>query len=210
MLLFYDAETGLVRRFLHSGDGSEDAGPWMEVNAAAGPMMAEVADPWSVYVWQGAVHPLPPKPGDWASFDPRTGAWMDARGPGQIAADLELAKAAAIARVNGWAASERARHITAIPGQDMIYLAKEAEALRWLAADPAPADLTGYPLLAAEIGITAETPDQLAQLWVHLGQIWRGLAAGIETLRLGTIKAIAEAGDEDGVSAALAQLPGAS
>ena len=71
MLLFYDAETGLVRRFLHSGDGTEDAGPWMEVNAAAGPMMAEVADPWSVYVWQGAVHPLPPKPGDWATFDPR-------------------------------------------------------------------------------------------------------------------------------------------
>ena len=210
MILFYDEATGLVRRFLHSGDGTENAGPWIEVNVAAGPGITEVTDPWSVYVWQGAVHPLPPKPGDWASFDPRTGTWVDARGPGQMAADLELAKAAAIARVNGWAASERARHITAIPGQDMIYLAKEAEALRWLAADPAPDDLTRYPLLAAEIGITAETPDQLAQLWVHLGQIWRGLAAGIETQRLGIIKAIAEAGDEDGVSAALAQLPGAS
>ena len=200
MLLFYDAETGLVRRFLHSGDGSEDTGPWVQ---------AEVADPWSVYVWQGAVHPLPPKPGDWATFDPATATWLDRRSAAQRAADLERAKAAAIARVNGWASRERARHITAIPGQDMIYLAKEAEAIRWLAADPAPADLTAYPLLAAEIGITAETPDQLAQLWVHLGQIWRGLAAGIETQRLGTIKAITEAGDEDGVSAALATLPNA-
>ena len=115
------------------------------------------------------------------------------RGPGQIAADLELAKATAISRVNGRVARERARHITAIPGQDMIYLAKEAEAIRWLAADPPPVEMTGYPLLAAELGITAETPDQLAQLWAHLGQIWRGLAAGIETLRLRTIKAISEA-----------------
>jgi hypothetical protein len=209
MLLFYDEASGLVRRFLHSGDGTEDAGPWIEVNAAAGPMMAEVTDPWSVYVWQGAAHPLPPKPGDWATFDPATATWLDQRSAAQRAADLELAKATAIARVNGWAARERGRHITAIPGQDMIYLAKEAEALRWLAADPPPVDLTGYPLLAAEVGITAETPDQLAQLWVHLGQIWRGLAAGIETTRLGTIKAITEAGDEDGVSAALATLPDA-
>jgi hypothetical protein len=179
------------------------------MNAAAGPMMAEVTDPWSVYVWQGAVHPLPPKPGVWATFDPASATWLDQRNAAQRAADLELAKATAIAKVNGWAARERARHITPIPGQDMIYLAKEAEALRWLAADPAPADLIGYPLLAAEIGITAETPDQLAQLWVHLGQIWRGLAAEIETLRLGAIRAITEAGDEDGVSAALATLPNA-
>ena len=75
-----------------------------------------------------------------------------------------------------------------------------------MAADTPPVDLTGYPLLAAELGITAESPDQLAHLWVHLGQIWRGLAAGIETLRLGTIKAIAEASDEDGIAAALAGL----
>lgn len=201
MLLFYDTATGLVRRFLHTGDGTEDAGPWIE---------AEASDPWGVYVWQGMVHPLPPKPGNWASFDPAAGEWIDARDEAQRAADLATAKAGAIARVNGWTATARAQYITAIPGQDMVYLAKEAEALRWLAIDPAPVDLTGFPLIAAELGITAETPDQLAQLWVHLGELWRGLAAQIEMARLGTTKAINEAGDDDGIAAALAGLTGAT
>lgn len=91
----------------------------------------------------------------------------------------------------------------------MIYLAKEAEAIRWLGSDPAPADPADFPLIAAEIGITAETADQLAQLWVNLGHLRRGLAAQIETARLGTIKAINEAGDEGGIAAALEGLIGA-
>lgn len=200
MILFYDEATGLVRRFLHSGDGTEDAGPWIEVNVAAGPGIAEVTDPWSVYVWQGAVHPLPPKPGDSATFDPAAGVWV--RDAAALAADLAAAKSAAIAQVNAWAGRERARHITIAPGQDMIYLAKEAEALRYLAdPDPSPAD---YPLICAEVGVTAPDAYQIAQIWAQMAALWRQIAAQIETLRLWTIKAIAEAGDEDGVSAALA------
>lgn len=197
MLLFYDAETGLVRRFLHSGDGSEDAGPWIEVNVAAGPGIAEVTDPWSVYVWQGAVHPLPPKTGASAVFDPAAGAWV--RDAAALAADLETAKAAAIARVNDWAGRERARHITIAPGQDMIYLAKEAEALRYLAdPDPAPAD---YPLICAEVGITAPDAYQIAQVWAYMSAMWRQVAAQIETLRLGTIAQIEAAQTEAAVAA---------
>lgn len=187
MLLFYDAETGLVRRFLHSGDGTEDVGPWIE---------ADVADPWSVYVWLGAVHPLPPKPGDSAVFDPAAGAWV--RDAAALAADLGAAKAAAIAKVNAWAGRERAQHITIAPGQDMIYLAKEAEALRYLAdPDPAPAE---YPLICAEVGVTAPDAYQIAQIWAQMAALWRQVAAQIETVRLGTIAQIEAAQTETAVA----------
>lgn len=197
MLLFYDEATGLVRRFLHSGDGTEDAGPWIEVNVAAGPGIAEVSDPWSVYVWQGSVHPLPPKPGASATFNPAAGAWV--RDAAALADDLAAAKAAAIAQVNAWAGRERARHITIAPGQDMIYLAKEAEALRYLAdPDPAPAD---YPLICAEVGVTAPDAYQIAQIWAQMAALWRQVAAQIETARLGTIAQIEAAQTEAAVSA---------
>lgn len=47
---------------------------------------------------------------------------------------LERVKARAVARVNDAASSLRGQHITVIPGQEMIYLAKEAEAVRYLAS----------------------------------------------------------------------------
>lgn len=196
MILFYDDTTGLVRRFLYSGDGTEDAGPWIEVNVAAGPGIAEVTDPWSVYVWQGAVHPLPPKPGASAVFDPAAGAWV--RDAAALAADLAAAKSAAIASVNAWAGRERSRHITIAPGQDMIYLAKEAEALRYLAdPDPAPAD---YPLICAEVGVTAPDAYQIAQIWAQMAALWRQVAAQIEAARLGAIAQIEAAQTEAAVA----------
>lgn len=162
------------------------------------------------YIENGQLIPMPERPSPFHRFDYTSLDWVDDRSAEQISAQAALdfteAKRKAITQVNAWAARERIHYVTPLPAQDMIYLAKEAEAIRWLAVDPAPSALTDFPLMNAEIGITAETPDQLAQLWVNLGQIWRGLAAEIETTRLGTIKAITEAGDEDGIAAALAGL----
>ncbi|MBJ2150597.1 hypothetical protein [Paracoccus sp. IB05] len=110
------------------------------------------------------------------------------------------------ARVALTAAITRARAglITALPGQDMIYLAKEAEARAWVAAtDP---DLATFPLLSAETGITAPDPDQLAQLWLNMADLWRSAAAGLEALRLSTQAAIAAAGSPEDITAALAAL----
>ncbi|WP_018632153.1 hypothetical protein [Neomegalonema perideroedes] len=96
--------------------------------------------------------------------------------------DLGAAKAAARARLIAHVAAARAALITNLPGQEMVYLAKEAEAEAWLAArDPDAAD---YPLLAAEVGTTAETPDQLAQIWLNKGALWREAVARLEALRL--------------------------
>lgn len=99
MILFYDEATGLIRRWIITGDGSEDVGPWVEAD--------NTTIPARVYVWDGAVHPLPPQPDPWLTFDPAACAWVDMRGPEQVAADLTVAKAAAIAEVNNWAARQR-------------------------------------------------------------------------------------------------------
>lgn len=85
----------------------------------------------------------------------------------------------------------RGQFVTELPGQDMIYIAKEAEALSYL-AQPDPV-LDGYPLLAAEVGITAPSAHELAQIWANMGMLWRMAAAQIEGLRMATLNAISAA-----------------
>lgn len=105
------------------------------------------------------------------------------------AADLATAKARAIAGINARAGQQRLALITDLPGQDMLYLRKEAEAKAWI-ADPAPA-LASYPLIAAEIGITGADGDQIAQIWLNMADLWARAAAEIETIRLAAIAEIA-------------------
>lgn len=138
---------------------------------------------------------------DWAADWPEA----DAAGPGWgfdgttftppaiPPVDLAEARAAAIARINSAADSLRRLHVTAITGQDMIYLRKEAEARAWL-ADPAP-DLAAYPLIAAEVGVTAPTAHELAQLWLNMAALWVAIAAPLETARLSGIDAVERAAD---------------
>lgn len=158
---------------------------------------------------------------DWAEGWPEAGAagpgwlWDGANftPPPEPVVELAPARAAAIAAVNAAIGIARSRWITDAPGQEMIYLAKEAEARAWL-ADPVP-DPEDYPLLVAEIGVTAPTAWELAQLWLNMAALWRGVAAQLEALRLTTIGAIeaaedaaAVAGIEDGFAAALELLVG--
>lgn len=116
-----------------------------------------------------------------------------------VYADLSSVKAAATGRVNTLAGDLRRTFITTIPGQEMIYLAKEAEAKAWI-ADPSP-DIADFPLLAAEAGLTAPDADQLAQLWLNLGSQWRQVAAQIEAARLGAVYAISVAASEAAIAA---------
>lgn len=116
--------------------------------------------------------------------------------------NLNVCKATAIARINAASGLARQQFITTCPGQDMIYIAKEREALAYLAAPTA--DLTAYPLLAAEIGVTAPTAWDLAQVWANVSVYWRGVAARIEGVRMRAIAAIEAAADPKAVTAALA------
>lgn len=105
-----------------------------------------------------------------------------------VVVSLAAQQASAIAAVNAAAAVIRARLVTDLPGQEMLYLRKEAEARAFL-ADPDP-DLALYPFLAAEVGATAPSADQVAQVYLNMAALWTGIGAALEALRLGAIAAI--------------------
>ena len=193
----YETSSGRILRTVSAGR-LEDA----ELNVTAGEeLIPGQFDGDQYYVAGGMPAEYPPKPGPWASFDYGSGSWIDPRTPAEVAADLDESKAAAAASVNTAIGLVRRKFVTDIPGQDMLYLRKEAEAIRWL-SDPAP-DLASFPLISAEIGITGEDGDQIAQVWVNMADLWSGVAAQLETLRLGHIAQIEVAADQAQVDAAL-------
>jgi hypothetical protein len=113
---------------------------------------------------------------------------------------LEPIKAAYLERIRREVSVRRSLYITDLVGQDMVYLRKEAEAVAYL-AEAAP-DLGNYPMLAAEVGVTAETAHQVAQIWLYMSQAWQGIAARLEGLRLVAGNAIAAALTEADILAA--------
>lgn len=139
----------------------------------------------------------PPRPGQWAEFDFQQTRWRDMRTAEQKARDMDRARNIATAMVNEWAGRQRKRFITDAPGQDLVYMAKEAEAARWIADSPDSSDLTGFPLIAAESGIVADSPHEVAQLWLNMAHVWRQEAARIEAARARAVRAIRDAETED-------------
>ena len=123
----------------------------------------------------------------------------------RAAAALEAAKAEARVTLAAAVTAARAALITDLPGQSMIYLAKEAEARAWI-ADPTP-DPVAYPLLSAELGITAPDGASLAQIWLNLATLWRSTAADLEALRLTASAAIDAATTPEEVGAVMAGIP---
>lgn len=80
----------------------------------------------------------------------------------------------------------RLRFITDMPGQDAIYARKKETAVAYLQTDPPPANLDDFPLLQKEVGITAPTAFELAQIWLNLDSLWENVAANLEAIRLST------------------------
>lgn len=128
-------------------------------------------------------HPLPPRPGPWAVWD--GGEWTDPRTADDLEAELIAARLASVAAINAASGPIRRLYVTDIPGQEALYLMKEAEARAWVAS--ANPDATQFPLIAAEVGITAPTADEVAQVYLNLAAIYTVAAAQLETVRLGHI-----------------------
>lgn len=125
------------------------------------------------------------------------------------AAMLARARAEAVDRVNVRIDALRARIYTNITGQDALYLEKRAEAVAYIRQaemSGEPGDLADYPLLAGEVGITAPTPWQLAQIWLHRSDQFKALGTATERVRMAAMLAISGASDLDGVETALADF----
>lgn len=110
--------------------------------------------------------------------------------PVRVLADV---KASAKAEINQLAGEARSRFITVIPGQEMLYMEKKAEAVRWLEAQSP--NLQDYPLLAAEVGLTAADAPALANLWMQMAAQWSVAASIIEGMRLAYIANVNGAAD---------------
>ena len=127
------------------------------------------------------------------------------RSADSLSADLEAAKSVAFDAVKAATGAVRLRFLTDIPGQELIYNEKRQEATLFLALDPAPTDLTPYPFLAAEVGITAPTAAEVAAVFLARAALWVEVGAALEAIRLSTVQrietALTEAEIADAVSA---------
>lgn len=102
--------------------------------------------------------------------------------------DLPSVKTALKASVDAQAETERLKYITAGAGQALTYMQKSDEARRYLAADEP--DAGDYPLLAAEVGITAADMSGVATVILAAFSQWQQIGAAIEGVRLGAKAAI--------------------
>ena len=113
---------------------------------------------------------------------------------------LDALRQQAMAQVD--AAAERARLALITPGagQALVYERKRAEAER-MAADADP-QVRDYPLLAAEVGITAPTLAEVGAAVRTTTADWIAAAAAIEAVRLRAKAAIAAAATPPAIRAA--------
>ena len=118
----------------------------------------------------------------------------------ETAGEIAAAKAAATAEVDSQAEVTRLLYVTPGSAQALVYEAKRHEAISFMAdQSPDPAD---YPLLGAEVGITAATLAEVADAVLAMAAQWRSVAAEIERLRLGAKAAISAATTISAVRAA--------
>lgn len=96
---------------------------------------------------------------------------------------LDQVKVSLKAAIDGAAEAERCKYITPGAGQAMTYMQKADEASRYLVtADPVGEN---FPLLSAEVGITAPTIVEVAQIVHGAYSQWQLIGAAIEAVRLG-------------------------
>lgn len=118
--------------------------------------------------------------------------------------ELSALRRKAELRINVMVGEIRGLYITTTPGQDMIYSAKEAEAIAFVSMLSPPADMNEYPFIAGEVGITASTATGVAQVYLNLSHLWRGLAAQLEQVRLIYISQVDAAPDAASIASAVA------
>lgn len=111
--------------------------------------------------------------------------------PGQ---PLTFVKTVLKVSVDASAETERLKYITPGTGQAMTYQQKVTEAQAFKAAtNPKAAD---YPILSSEVGITAETLAEVADIVLAAFAQWQQIGAAIEVIRLGAKRDIDAAEDE--------------
>lgn len=116
---------------------------------------------------------------------------------------LETIRRSLKADIDAAAEAERGRYITPGSGQAMTYQAKADEARRYIERG----GLGEYPLLNAEVGVTGETLQQVAQIVANLHAQWQIAGGLIERVRLSAKASIDAAPDEASARAVMVVWP---
>lgn len=131
------------------------------------------------------------------------------RTPASQSSQLNAIKVAAAARINATIGERRREWVTDIPGQEMIYRGKLAEARAYQAELIEPLTLDDYPFIAAEVGVTAPDAAGVAAVWIAKGTVWTAIGADLEGMRHAALIAVTTATDAAGVAAAEATFEAA-
>lgn len=176
-----------------------DLNQWLDEGES---IIEGASDPNTQCVRDGVIIDRPIKPRFWLDWNGTE--WVDNRTTEQIAECLELYRKETTASVNREVGKIRSKYITTIEGQEMLYLDKEREAVAFL-SDPEP-DLANYPFISREVGVTATTAQELAQVWLNSAFMWRQIAAELEKQRFEALNAIAVATTYDEVETVFEQF----
>jgi len=114
--------------------------------------------------------------------------------------DLATLQAEACARIDAAAEALRQTVLTPGTGQMAVYQTKETQA-RAILQDPEP-DETKYPDIYNEIGITADSVQEVAMAVLAAAERWRLFGRSIEKARLAGKKAVNAAVDQAALNAA--------
>lgn len=157
----------------------------------------------------GSTRPLP-------EDDPSYLSWLADGGVVEIvpyvAPDLDASRAAAVQQIDSRAEALRLTVITPGAGQMAAYLRKEAQARAYLAAtvptDPEAlaAFEAAYAAIYGEVGITADTPREVARIIVANADAWFAFGDAIERARLAGKQAVQAAQDQAAIDAAVAAI----
>lgn len=115
-------------------------------------------------------------------------------------ADIEGIRQTYKTMIDAAAETERLKYITSGAGQALTYMQKSDEARRYLSdANPSVSD---YPLLSAEVGITAPDIGGVASVVNSAYAQWQQIGAAIEAVRLGGKASLETAETADEVKSA--------
>jgi hypothetical protein len=95
---------------------------------------------------------------------------------------LTARKLEAISEVNRVVGKIRENYITSIPGQEMVYTAKQKEAMIYVTT--LPESLDDLPFLKRESEELELTPWEVAQIWLYMAHYWQEIAAALEGKRV--------------------------
>lgn len=149
---------------------------------------------------------IPADPGnrDWQEYQ----AWLEAGNmPNPVDEPaLDDAKAGALAEIDRQGGERRLIYITAIPGQDGTYIAKQNEALAWVAAGSPALGFTGFPYAEAEAAMTGDTVAETLATYRAQSDMMNAINAQLEAVRISKKREVMSAQDVAAVQAILANL----